>query len=231
MSFHFQCLSLNVNLHVHCIGGPTQIHLLSPSVRVLILRNLDVLGLVVDLFQVDLLDDPGRLYFDSFDDVFVHRGRQLSLDLRFREPVPIPCKNQSQHYLIVASTFVLTLVCVLSSVVVGRLRGGHVGPPTAFLRRGTGVPWVSCLDPPVCPRVQDDPEAKGLLAVVVGVLGVVTSCVLCARVSRVLRDAKTTRCIPCASESTYTFFIFDIFFIFLHLVHFCSFFIMFRHLL
>ena len=35
-----------------------------------------------------------------------------------------------------------------------------VGPPTAFLRRGTGVPWVSCLDPPVCPRVQDDPEAK-----------------------------------------------------------------------
>ena len=35
-----------------------------------------------------------------------------------------------------------------------------VGPPTAFLRGGTGVPWVSCLDPPVCPRVQDDPEAK-----------------------------------------------------------------------
>ena len=25
---------------------------------------------------------------------------------------------------------------------------------------GTGVPWVSCLDPPVCLRVQDDPEAK-----------------------------------------------------------------------
>ena len=98
MSFHFQCLSLNVNLHVHCIGGPTQIHLLSPSVRVLILRNLDVLGLVVDLLQVDLLDDPGRLYFDSFDDVFVHGVRQLSLDLRFREPVPIPCKNPSQHY-------------------------------------------------------------------------------------------------------------------------------------
>ena len=64
------------------------------------------------------------------------------------------------QYLIVASTFVLTLVCVLSSVVVGRLRGGYVGPLTAFLRRGTGVPWVSCLDPPVCPRVQDDPEAK-----------------------------------------------------------------------
>ena len=25
---------------------------------------------------------------------------------------------------------------------------------------GTGVPWVSCLDTPVCLRVQDDPEAK-----------------------------------------------------------------------
>ena len=36
----------------------------------LILRNFDVLGLVVDLLlidllQGDLLDDPGRLHFDS----------------------------------------------------------------------------------------------------------------------------------------------------------------------
>ena len=69
-------------------------------VRVLILRNLDVLGLVVDLFQVaflqsGLLDDPGRLHFDFFDDVFVHGVRQLSVDLRFREPAPLPCKNPS----------------------------------------------------------------------------------------------------------------------------------------
>ena len=108
------------------------------------------------------------------------------------------------QYLIVASTFVLTLVCVLSSVVVGRLRGGYVGPPTAFLRGGTGVPCVSCLDPPVCPRVQDDPGAKKptLLGVVVVVLGVVTSCVLCARVSRVLSDMFTTGCISCAPENT-----------------------------
>ena len=34
-------------------------------VRVLILRNLDVIGLVVDLLLGDLLDDPGRLHFDS----------------------------------------------------------------------------------------------------------------------------------------------------------------------
>ena len=113
---------------------------------------------------------------------------------------------QVSQYLIVASTFVLTLVCVLSSVVVGRLRGGYVGPPTAFLRRGTGVPWVSCLDPPVCPRVQDDPEAKSqpFLLWLLVVLGVVTSCVLCARVSRVLRDVLTTGCISCATENTYT---------------------------
>ena len=56
-------------------------------VCVLILRNLDVLGLVVDLLLVDLLDDPGRLHFDSVDDVFVHGVRQLSVDLRFREPL------------------------------------------------------------------------------------------------------------------------------------------------
>ena len=111
----------------------------------------------------------------------------------------------SQH-LIVASTFVLTLVCVLSSVVVGRLRGGYVGPPTAFLRGGKGVPWVSCLDPPVCPRVQDDPEAKSqpFLVWLLLCFGVVTSCVLCARVSRVLRDVLTTGCISCATENTYT---------------------------
>ena len=57
-------------------------------------------GLAVDLFQVDLLqggplDDPGRLHFDSFDDVFVHGIRQLSLDLRFREPTPLPCKKST----------------------------------------------------------------------------------------------------------------------------------------
>ena len=39
-------------------------------VRVLILRNIDVIGLVVDLLLVDLIqgdliDDPGRLHFDS----------------------------------------------------------------------------------------------------------------------------------------------------------------------
>ena len=112
------------------------------------------------------------------------------------------------QYLIVASTFVLTLACVLSSVVVGRLRGGYVGPPTAFLRRGTGVLWVSCLEPPVCPKVQDDLEAKSqpptLLGVDVGVLGGVTSCILCARISRVLRDVKTTGRISCATENSCT---------------------------
>ena len=33
---------------------------------------------------------------------------------------------------------------------------GHPRPALS----GTSVPWVSCLDPPVCHRVQDDPEAR-----------------------------------------------------------------------
>ena len=41
---------------------------------------------------------------------------------------------------------------------------GHPRPSLA----GTGVPWVSCLDPQVCPRVQDDPEAKSQPVVVLG---------------------------------------------------------------
>ena len=42
-----------------------------------------------------------------------------------------------------------------------------VGHPRPSLP-GTSVPWVSCLDPPVCPRVQDDPEAKSQPVVVLG---------------------------------------------------------------
>ena len=58
----------------------------------------------------------------------------------------------------------------------------------------------------MCPRVQDDPEAKSqpFLVWFVSVLGVVTSCVLCAGVSRVLRDVKTTGRISCATENTYS---------------------------
>ena len=46
-------------------------------------------------------------------------------------------------------------------------RSSVVGHPRPSLS-GTGVPWVSCLDPPVCPRVQDDPEAKSQPVVVLG---------------------------------------------------------------
>ena len=43
----------------------------------------------------DLLDDPGRLLFDSVNDVFVHGVRQFSKDPRFLEPAPLPCKFPS----------------------------------------------------------------------------------------------------------------------------------------
>ena len=42
-----------------------------------------------------------------------------------------------------------------------------VGHPRPSLS-GTGVPWVSCLDPLVCLRVQDDPEANSQPVVVFG---------------------------------------------------------------
>ena len=106
-------------MHVHCIGGQLNLTYrvsFSNSVRrlilggtcsctarvtsttfvcVLILRNLDVLGLVVGLLQGDLLDDPGRLHFDFEDDMFFHGVRQLSVDFWFHEPAPLPCKFPS----------------------------------------------------------------------------------------------------------------------------------------
>ena len=84
------------------------------------------------------------------------------------------CKNPSvcQHLsrtintCLVESTFVLTPLCGL---VVCR-KSSRVGHPRPSLR-GTGVSWVSCLDPSVCLRVQDDPEAKSQpIVVLVGVL-------------------------------------------------------------
>ena len=75
------------------------------------------------------------------------------------------------------STFDSDLSFVVLSFVVSwkLLRATHVVPLS-----GTGVPWVSCLDPPVCHRVQGDSVAKSqpLLCVLDGV---VTSCVLSMR--------------------------------------------------
>ena len=72
--------SLAPNLSVHClILGETCSCITTVTsttiVCVLILRNLDVLDLVVDLLLVDLLQgdilhDSGRLHFDFVDDVF-----------------------------------------------------------------------------------------------------------------------------------------------------------------
>ena len=68
------------------------------------------------------------------------------------------------------STFALTLVCVVWSSVGSRLVWATHGLPfRAPVYRG-----VSCLDPPVCLRVQDDPEAKSQPIVVL--VGVLRSC-------------------------------------------------------
>ena len=145
----------------------------------------------------DLLDDPGRLHFDSVNDVLVHGVRQFSVDVRFREPAPLPCKFPSESvHLFPESTFVAR-PC-LCRVVVGRLscRGACVGPPTAFPVRALVYRGCPCRDPPVCHRVQGDSGAKRQPTLCV-LVGVVTSCVPCARVrGHVPRS--------CATENTYT---------------------------
>ena len=94
--------------------------------------------LLVDLIQDDLLDDPGRLHFDSstesisksfteFDNSPWISGFANRLRYHVRRQVRVNTRS-------LQARLSLKLPCVLSSVVIGRLRGGYVGPPTAFLR-------------------------------------------------------------------------------------------------
>ena len=117
----------------------------------------------------------------------------ISEDLRFREPAPLPCKfpNVCQH-LVAESTFV-SRPCLCR--VVCRRVVELVGPPTAFPVWAPVYRGCPCRDPPVCHRVQGDSVAKRQPFCVL--IGVVTSCVLCARVrGRVSRS--------CATENTDT---------------------------
>ena len=118
---------------------------------------------------LDLLDDPGLLHFDSVDDVLFHEalrllcGQQLqrtALRYHVRFHVCVNTWPRSKHVCIDA--------CLCRFVVCRKSpRVGHPRPSLS----GTGVPWVSCLEPLVCPRVQDDPEAKSQpVVVLVGVL-------------------------------------------------------------
>ena len=103
----------------------------------------------------DLLDDPGTSPLRLFN-----KSTPYSFSLRFPcdpRAAPLPCKFTSVGlHLFPESTFVLTLVCVSSSVVAGRLRGGYVGPPTAFPVRAPVYRGCPCRDPPGCHRVQGD---------------------------------------------------------------------------
>ena len=71
------------------------------------------------------------------------------------------------------STFDSDLSFVVLSLVARRLVELVSGHPRPSLS-GTGVPWVSCLDPPVCHRVQGVSVAKSqpLVCVLVGVVKV-----------------------------------------------------------
>ena len=141
-------------------------------VCVLILVNLDVLGLLVDLLLGDLLLGDGSI---SLRDLLDESGTsplrlvdKIDVVFRFtallpcdRRAAPLPCKKLSVCLqLFPLSTFVLTLVCVLWSFVVGRLRGGlrrasHGLPCRAPVHRG-----CRCRDPQVGHRVQSDSVAN-----------------------------------------------------------------------
>ena len=160
------------------------------SVSVRILRNLDLLGLVLlDVFGHlvnllwgvmgfvslrDLLDDP-ELLFDIVDGVLVHealrllRGSAVSRTDRTNEL----CSATMQDSRCLSAPGCCTKhVCLRAcrrrlSFVGGLLVEQVVGHPRLSLS-GTGVLWVSCLDSLVCLRVQDDPEAKSQPGVVLG---------------------------------------------------------------
>ena len=75
----------------------------------------------------------------------------------------LPCFQQSVCIQGLRQRDAVTLVSSLSwSCRERRLSSGHPQPSLS----GTCVPWVSCLDPPVCHRVQDDPVAKSQPSVV-----------------------------------------------------------------
>ena len=98
-----------------------------------------------------------RLHFDSVNGVFVHGVGQFSVDLRFLEPAPLPCKFPSVSTPGFAeSTFVQDLVFVVWSVVVSWI----LSAPTAFPVRAPVYRGCPCRDPSVCHRVRDDSVAK-----------------------------------------------------------------------
>ena len=99
----------------------------------------------------DLLDDPGRLNFDSVNDVFDHGVRQFSVDVRFLEPAPLPSKFPSVSLHLFTEMHVCletwsVSCCRLSVVVSWRLCRATHGLPCS----GNGVPWVSLPGPHQC---------------------------------------------------------------------------------
>ena len=131
--------------------------------------------------------------------MFFHGVRQLSVDLRFHELAPLPCKFPSVGLQMVAVSITTCLLKARLSqdlvFVVLSCVGRHV------VELLSGHPRPSRVRTPVYvggPAWTDRSVTKE--ATLVCVLdGVVASCVLCARVPRVLRDVLTTGCISCAT--------------------------------
>ena len=101
----------------------------------------------------DLLDGPGLLFDSGTESTTYSFTARLPYD---RRAAPPPCKipGDCQHLVVVR------LSQGLSSVWRSSVVKQVVGHPRPSLS-GTGVPWV-------CPRVQDDPEAKSQPVVVSG---------------------------------------------------------------
>ena len=76
----------------------------------------------------DLLDDPGRLHFDSVNGVFVHGVPQFSVDLWFLEKAQLPCKFPSVSTPGFAESTFVARPCFCRVVVVSWSLSGHPRP-------------------------------------------------------------------------------------------------------
>ena len=128
----------------------------------------------ISVYYTNIFSPEGSFFFSigSFStDGWWKKERRNNINLAVREMYlrcyHTKCTSVCQH-LFPESTFVarpcLLSCCRLSVVVSWSLCRATPRPSLS----GTGVPWVSCLDPPMCHSVQDDPVAKSQPIVCVG---------------------------------------------------------------
>ena len=160
-------LSLHCNRHINNSVRVWILWILTRSVSWLIFSG--VRGFVS---LRDLLDGPGLLFDSGTESTTNSFTACLPCD---RRAAPLPCKfpGGCQHLVVVPHVCLDACLLEHACLKACRLSGGRLSwyklwaTPRPSLS-GTGVPWVSCLDPPVCHSVQDVPEVKSQPVVVLG---------------------------------------------------------------